>query len=146
MKGWKAIVSGLVIAGAAVFLLADTLFATDALTYFHPVDEVLAEPGEFVDKRIRIGGHVVKGTIAQRPGTLDYHFRVQPIPEMAKRPEMVGESMPVMFTGIVPDTFEDDAEVIVTGRLAANGTFEGQELVAKCPSKYEAGEKNAGTY
>jgi len=65
---------------------------------------------------------------------------------MAKRPEMVGESMPVMFTGIVPDTFEDDAEVIVTGRLAANGTFEGQELVAKCPSKYEAGEKNAGTY
>ncbi|MEM1025555.1 MAG: cytochrome c maturation protein CcmE [Myxococcota bacterium] len=146
MTGMKAIVSGLVIAGAAVYLLADTLFATDALTYFHPVDEVLAEPTDFVDRRIRIGGHVVPGSIAQRPGTLDYHFRVRPIPEMAKRPEMVGHTMPVMFSGIVPDTFEDDAEVIVTGRLTANGTFEGQELVAKCPSKYEADAKNAGTY
>ena len=38
-----------------------------------------------------------------------------------------------------------NAEVIVAGKLAGN-TFQAQELVAKCPSKYEAEEKNKGTY
>jgi cytochrome c-type biogenesis protein CcmE len=142
----KKVLFGLVILGSAGYLLADSLFATDALTYFHSADEVLANPQNFQDQRIRLGGHVRAGSIAQRPGTLDYYFEVEPIPEMAKHPEFLASAVSVRFSGIVPDTFEDDAEVIVTGQLAEDGTFHGQELLAKCPSKYEAAVKNAGTY
>jgi len=142
----KILLSVLVIAGAAGYLVADTLFATDALTYFHGADEVLADPSAFEGRRIRLGGFVEEGSIGQKPGTLEYQFSVRPVPEMMKHPEMAEKSLTVRYTGIVPDTFKDDAEVIVTGELQPGGIFEGQELIAKCPSKYEAAEKNAGTY
>lgn len=142
----KILLSLLIITGAAGYLIADTLFATDALTYFHGADEVLADPDAFQGRRIRLGGFVEEGSIGQRPGTLEYQFAVRPVEGMLKYPEMADESLVVRYTGIVPDTFKDDAEVIVTGVLGGNGIFEGQELIAKCPSKYEAAEKNAGTY
>lgn len=142
----RVVLPAAVIVGVVAFLLVDTMSSTEALTYFHPVDEVMAAPADFVGERIRIGGHVVAGSIAQRPGTLDYAFEVQPVEGMAKHEEFLDQSIPVRFTGIVPDTFEDDAEVVVTGQLREDGVFVAQELVAKCPSKYEASEKNQGTY
>jgi cytochrome c-type biogenesis protein CcmE len=46
----------------------------------------------------------------------------------------------VRYHGIVPDTFVDNADVVVEGRLAGDGTFEAHTLLAKCPSKYEAAD------
>jgi cytochrome c-type biogenesis protein CcmE len=142
----KILLSVLVITGAAGYLIADTLFATDALTYFHGADEVLEDPEAFKGRRIRLGGFVEEGSIGQKPGTLEYQFDVKPVAAMMKHPEMREKSLTVRYTGIVPDTFKDESEVIVTGVLRNDGIFEGQELIAKCPSKYEAEEKNAGTY
>lgn len=142
----KIVMSAAVILGAAGFLLADTLADADTLTYYHKVDEVLAAPADFLDKRFRLGGYVEKGSILQRPGTLEFQFKV-----VAENTMMAdGRRMrpvTVRYTGVVPDTFKDDAEVTVTGRFASDGkTFQGQELIAKCPSKYEAAEKNANMY
>ena len=44
---------------------------------------------------------------------------------------------------MVPDTFKHGAEVVVTGRVRDDGTFDASELLAKCPSKYEAAEPAA---
>ena len=146
----KIIASVIVIGGAATYLLADTLMADpDALTYFHTADEVLVNPDQFKGQKIRVGGYVQKGSILQKPGTLEYQFEVMPIdkPGMLKHPEVKDQTITVRYTGIVPDTFKDDAEVIVAGNLVPAGDmFVAQELVAKCPSKYEAEEKSAGTY
>ncbi len=142
----KILLSVVVIASAVTYMLVDTLFATDALTYFHGADEVLAAADDFQGRRIRLGGHVEEGSIAQKPGTLEYRFAVRPVPAMMKHPEYANETLTVHYTGVVPDTFKDDAEVIVTGQLQPSGVFEGQELLAKCPSKYEAAEKSAGEY
>ncbi|MCK6549492.1 cytochrome c maturation protein CcmE [Myxococcota bacterium] len=142
----KIIVSLFIIGGAAAYLLASTMVSGDSLTYFHSADEVIAKPADFKDQRIRLGGKVEKGSILQKKGTLEYRFEVEPIPGMMKHPESAGKSITVAFTGIVPDTFKDDADVIVTGKLGADGTFQGTELIAKCPSKYEAADKNKGTY
>ncbi len=65
---------------------------------------------------------------------------------MVKHPEAADKTVTVRYTGIVPDNFKDDAEVIVTGTLGSDGVFTGTEVLAKCPSKYEAEEKNNGTY
>lgn len=48
------------------------------------------------------------------------------------------ESLPVSYTGIVPDPFRDGREVIVTGKLTESGTFlaEKDSLITKCPSKF----------
>ena len=47
------------------------------------------------------------------------------------------------ITGIVPDTFKEDAEVVLKGRLASDGSFHVDKdgVMAKCPSKYEAAKK-----
>jgi cytochrome c-type biogenesis protein CcmE len=43
------------------------------------------------------------------------------------------------YTGVVPDTFKDDAEVVLTGRLGPQGfEVEPNGVMAKCPSKYDA--------
>ncbi|MEQ8274518.1 MAG: cytochrome c maturation protein CcmE [Deltaproteobacteria bacterium] len=141
------IAASLIVVGGPLYMAADMLQADpESLTYFHGADVVMAKQGEFVGKRIKMGGHVAKGTIFQKGGTLEYQFDVQPVPQMLKHPEQMGKTITVRYTGVVPDTFKDDAEVIVTGSLARDGVFEAQELLAKCPSKYEAAEKNKGTY
>jgi cytochrome c-type biogenesis protein CcmE len=49
-----------------------------------------------------------------------------------------GATLPVRYTGIVPDTFKDEAEVVVEGVLNPDkASFQAHTLLAKCPSKYE---------
>ncbi len=47
------------------------------------------------------------------------------------------ESMPVYYQGVVPDTFNEDFEIVIEGELGADGVFKAHTLMPKCPSKYE---------
>jgi cytochrome c-type biogenesis protein CcmE len=69
----------------------------------------------------------VDNSIMQRPNTLDYRFQVQ----------SNGKVVPVRYTGVVPDTFKDGAEVVLKGTLSSDGfSVEPNGVMAKCPSKY----------
>lgn len=140
----KITASVMVIAGALTYLLSTSM--SEQMEFFHPADVVIVKAEELKGQRMRMGGHVVKGSIAQKTGTLDYIFDVKPIAGMLKHPEAFDKSIRVRYNGVVPDTFKDDAEVIVTGTLGQDGTFIAKDLLAKCPSKYEAQAKNEGTY
>jgi len=48
-----------------------------------------------------------------------------------------GKVLRATYTGIVPDTFKNDAEVVLEGTLGPDG-FHATGMTAKCPSKYEA--------
>lgn len=144
----KIILSVVIILGAAGYLFAQTLTSGESLTYFHKADEVLVNRAGFVGERIRIGGYVEECSILQKKGTLEYRFEVRPDhphrapgTEELKFPQAIGQKVTVTYEGTVPDTFKDNAEVIVTGHLDADGIFRGRELTAKCPSKYEAAEQ-----
>ncbi len=50
----------------------------------------------------------------------------------------------VSYHGVIPDTFVDQAAVVVEGRLQDDGTFLAHNLLAKCPSKYEAADEEGG--
>lgn len=73
-------------------------------------------------------GRVVKGSIRHRGEEL--RFRV------ADR-DNAGESIPVTYSGTVPDPFRGGREIVLTGEVQ-NGTFVGERdtLVTKCPSKF----------
>jgi len=50
-----------------------------------------------------------------------------------------GKVLPVRYTGVVPDTFKDGAEVVLKGRLGPDGfSVDKDGVMAKCPSKYNA--------
>ena len=73
-------------------------------------------------------GRVVEGSI--RRGDEGLRFRV------ADRDDP-GESIPVTYSGVVPDPFRGGREIILTGQVE-RGTFVGEPdtLITKCPSKF----------
>jgi cytochrome c-type biogenesis protein CcmE len=124
-KAAKIGVTSLVLLTAFGVLLYTTL--GESMQYYKYVDEVMAEPGAWQDKNLQVHGHVVPGSIGKKRDTLEYEFDIQ----------RNGKTLRAYYTGIVPDTFQADSEVVLTGRLTPNG-FMATDMTAKCPSKYEA--------
>ena len=110
-------------------LIAQT-FRGNAMVYSKYVDEISspAARASWVGRTLRVEGLVAPASIQHRPGTRDFRFRV------ARN----HAELQVTYSGIVPDTFRDCAGVTVRGVLGRDGVFAADEIVAKCPSKYEA--------
>ena len=125
-KTVKIGLTALVLALALGGLLWSTLSA--GTEYYKRVDEVMANPAAWQGKALRLHGFVVRDSILRKRNSLDYRFEVQ----------NKGRTVRALYTGIVPDTFKDDAEVVLKGRLSADGFHvEPNGVMAKCPSKYE---------
>jgi cytochrome c-type biogenesis protein CcmE len=125
-KALKIAVTTVVLVLAFGGLLWSTL--RDGTEYYKHVDEVMAAPDQWYGKRLQLHGHVVPASILRRPNSLDYRFQVH----------SKGHVVPASYTGIVPDTFKDDAEVVLKGTLTREGFHvQPNGVMAKCPSKYE---------
>ncbi|HEU4737106.1 MAG TPA: cytochrome c maturation protein CcmE [Solirubrobacterales bacterium] len=119
----------LVVALSVALLLAVALVYTSfsaATAAKEPSELLSAAPGTTYD----MTGRVVKGSIRRDDGAL--LFRV------ADR-DGEGESIPVTYSGTVPDPFRGGREIVLTGAVE-RGVFVGQPdtLVTKCPSKFTA--------
>ena len=129
-------VTALVMLLAFAGLLWSTL--REGTEYYKNVSEVLPQAQQWEGKRLQLHGYVVPGSIMRRPNTLDYKFTVHNNPA---RSGQAGDIVEVTYTGIVPDTFKDEAEVVLKGRLTPAGfQTESNGVMAKCPSKYEAAQ------
>ena len=111
--------------------------------YFKHVNEVMVDPQAWHGKQLQLHGYVVPGSILKKPNTLEYKFKVQNNP--ARAPE-AGNVVEASYTGVVPDTFKGEAEVVLKGRLTPDGFHtDPNGVMAKCPSKYEAAGKSAAS-
>jgi cytochrome c-type biogenesis protein CcmE len=127
-------ITGLVLASAFGFLMWTTL--QNGTEYFKHVDEVVADREAWEGKPLQLHGYVIPGSILVKPNTMDIRFQVQNNPIRAGEP---GHVMNVTYSGIVPDTFKGEAEVVLHGKLTAEGfKTDPNGVIAKCPSKYEA--------
>ena len=124
-KAAKLGITGVVLALAFGGLMYSTL--SEGTEYYKHVDEVLANPDAWHGKRLQLHGFV-KGVPGRKRDSLEYRFDVQ----------SNGKVIQAFYTGIVPDTFKEESEVVLKGRLAEDGTFhvEKDGVMAKCPSKY----------
>jgi cytochrome c-type biogenesis protein CcmE len=130
----KITITTLVLMSAFGFLMWTTL--RDGAEYFKNVDEVMADRPTWEGKTLQLHGYVIPGSISFRPKTLEYHFKVQNNPIREGEP---GGVVAVDYTGIVPDTFKGEADVVLKGRMTAEGFHtDPNGVIAKCPSKYEA--------
>ena len=134
---------------SAVLVLAFSalLWSTlrEGTEYFKNVDEVLADRSAWEGKPLQLHGYVIPGSIARKPDSLEWYFKVQNDPPRASQaaPAKIVEAY---YKGIVPDTFKGEAEVVLKGTLGPNGFSTAPSgVVAKCPSKYEASDKIAGS-
>ena len=117
----------LVVALSAAVLLAAALAYTSfsaSTEAKEPSQLLTATPGQSYD----LTGKVVRGTVRRNADSL--RFRVADRDDASK-------SMPVTYTGTIPDTFRGGREIVLTGKVE-RGTFVGQRdtLITKCPSKF----------
>ena len=131
-KAAKIGVTTLVLATVFGVLLYTTL--GESMQYYKYVDEVVGSQADWSGKKLQVHGYVVPGSIGKKRDALEYRFDIQ----------RNGKTMRAFYNGIVPDTFKDDSEVVLTGILTKEG-FVANDMTAKCPSKYEAAPGPAGS-
>jgi cytochrome c-type biogenesis protein CcmE len=120
----------LVVALSAALLLAGALLYTSFSASTEASKPSQVEPG----RSYEVTGKVVNGSVRHQGDALLFRIR-----------DRDGNgSVPVRYSGAVPDPFRDGREVIVSGRLQ-KGTFVGERdsLVTKCPSKFSKKPKNS---
>ncbi len=127
--------AGFAVIAVCLLYLVVSGFQETAMYYF-TVTELEARETEFVDKRIKLAGKVVPGSIQRDDRTLAVQFRIWEPLEGATT--SFSSQRTIRYKGIVPDTFKDDADVVLEGKTRTDGVFHADTLLAKCPSKYES--------
>ena len=131
-----------VIAVAAVALILSTALIgyamRDGINFFRAPSQIMAEPPEPTEV-FRIGGLVEEGSIVRGEGET-IRFSVTD----------GGASVPVTYTGVLPDLFSENEGMVGTGRYI-NGVFEATEILAKHDETYMPAEvvdalKEQGVY
>ena len=124
----KFIAGGILILGTAGYLMAGAIDET-AMYYLtpHELATKVAADSTFLETGVKVGARVVPGTIRRETGGRAVAFQVTD----------GTQSYPVIYRGIIPDTFTDSVDVVVEGRLGRDGTFRATTLLAKCASRYE---------
>jgi cytochrome c-type biogenesis protein CcmE len=122
--------------GVAVTLVLNA-FQSNLVFFFTPTQVVGHEAPR--DRAFRVGGLVEAGSVIREKDALTVRFRVT---DTAK-------TIPVLYTGILPDLFREGKGVVAQGKLGADGTFHASEVLAKHDENYmppEAAEalKKAG--
>lgn len=124
-RPWLFLTAALVAAAAFIFVAINSF---DQQIYYFTVSEATAAPDQVADQQFRLKGNVEPASHLIREGTLDEHRFVL----LDK-----GESMSVHYRGPLPDTFDDNAEVVALGAVNGDGVFVAESITAKCPSRYE---------
>ena len=124
-KALKIALTCVVLVAALGGLMYTTL--SEGTEYYIHVDEVMQNPASWDGKRLQLHGFVED--LRQRPNSLDYRFNVR----------FNGKVITANYTGVVPDTFKNESEVVLKGQLHGDGfSVDPNGVRAKCPSKYNA--------
>ena len=131
---------GLVGVAAVVSYLIWTGVSDSMVYYLTPVEfaeRIDADP-TFKEVGVKVSGRVVEGSWERGAVGEAHRFLVKDL-------EHESVTFPVAYTGILPDTFNDKAEVVVEGQYGADGYFEAHTVLTKCGSRYEATKEELAT-
>ena len=146
----KFVIGGVLILGAVVFLIWSSTAANSE--YFLTIDELKAKGTDIIGRNLRVSGAVLGDTIKYDAQTLTLTFEVAHVPGDQAVIDTEGglaaalhqavidptrSRMKVQYVGPMPDLLRNEAQAIVTGKLGDDGVFYADELLLKCPTKYE---------
>jgi cytochrome c-type biogenesis protein CcmE len=146
----KFIFGGLLIVAAVVYLIISSTQAS--AQYFLTIDEVIEKGASVVGRDLRLSGAVIGDSIEYDPQTLTLRFVIAHIPGDNQEIEAQGGLVEVLhqavidpnrsritveYNGVKPDLLRDEAQAIMTGQIGDDGIFYADELLLKCPTKYE---------
>ena len=146
----KFVIGGILILGAVVFLIWTSTAAS--AEYFLTIDELNAKGSGVVDKNLRVSGAVIGDSIQYDAQSLTLSFEVAHVPADNLAIESEGglaevlhqavmdpsrNRIKVVYVGPRPDLLRNEAQAIMTGHMGTDGVFYAEELLLKCPTRYE---------
>ncbi len=150
MGRMKFVIGGVLILAAVVYLIVSATQAS--AEYFMTIDELKAQGTSAVGRNLRVSGAVVGSSIQYDPQTLTLSFQVANVPGDNREVDAQGglaavlhaavtdpnrTRIQVVYSGPKPDLLKDEAQAIMTGQYGADGIFHADELLLKCPTKYQ---------
>jgi len=120
-KRMVLIAAGLATVGIAATLVLNSLRSN--MAFFYTPTQIAAHEAP-TGRSLRIGGLVETGSVQRKGVTV--HFTVT---DTAK-------SIPVVYTGILPDLFKEGKGVVAQGELDPQGVFQAREVLAKHDENY----------
>jgi len=146
----KFVIGGILILGAVVFLIWTSTAANPE--YFLTIDELNAKGSSILDRNLRVSGAVIGDSIQYDAQNLALSFEVAHVPGDNAELETEGglaealhqavmdperSRMKVVYLGPRPDLLRNEAQAIMTGHVGNDGIFYADELLLKCPTRYE---------
>ena len=121
----KLVIAGVILTGAFSYLAFAGM--QNGWVYFVSVEQ-FTQDAQFHNQRVRIHGKVATDGFDASKSLLTAKFNLA---------GKGGESVPVVYRGVIPDLFQAGRDVVVEGRRDAAGVFQADVLMTKCASKYE---------
>jgi cytochrome c-type biogenesis protein CcmE len=129
---WKFGLITVAILGVIMWLAVSGIDESKA--YYKTIDEVQAMEEQDLERRLRVAGDVMPGSIVRDGAIVRFTLAQDDL------------RLSVIYDGTepLPDTFRDNAQALADGRMAPDGTFYAKRIQAKCASKYAPKEPGAG--
>ena len=124
------IAAGLAALGIAAALVLNA-FQSNLVFFFTPSQVAAKEAPQ--GRAFRIGGMVETGSLVREPNTLTVRFRVTD----------TAQTIPVTYTGLLPDLFKEGKGVVAQGSVGPDGVFHATEVLAKHDENYMPPEAKA---
>ena len=122
----KVLIGVIVIGGGIGYFMFQAM--QTSWSYYYSVDEFAKKESTSSSHSLRIAGLVKDDSIERDLKEMKLSFILSGS----------DNSVPISYTGVVPDNLVDGREVVVQGRLDTNGVFQADKLMTKCESKYKA--------
>ena len=146
----KFAVAGLLIAAAVVYLIVSSTGST--AHYFLTVEELGAMGREAVGRNVTVSGAVLGDTIVYDSSVPRVTFTIVQVPGDPDEVERAGglaavlhaavsdpdaPRLEIVYEDVKPDLLQNEAQAIVRGQLGEDGRFYADDLLLKCPTRYE---------
>jgi cytochrome c-type biogenesis protein CcmE len=133
-KNQRLMLAGIaVIAMIVAVVLAMAAMRSQAAFFYAPAD--VQRLGLPLDRPVRIGGMVRAGSVQRQPDGVTVRFVVG---------DETAATIPVTYTGILPNLFREDSGVVAEGRFQPDGSFVATEILAKHDENYMPPELGPG--
>ena len=146
----KFLVGSILLGASGLYLLSTS--STSSTQYFLTINEVMSSGDKFVGKNIRISGAVIGESLKFNQATGNLSFYIAEVPGDYKQVEDQGglasvlenavsnpnlQRLQIIYSGEKPELLRNKAQAIITGQFHSDGVFYADEILLKCPSRYE---------
>jgi cytochrome c-type biogenesis protein CcmE len=114
-----------ILGGVAASVSLAVMASRENIMFYYDPSQVAAGQAP-LQKRFRVGGMVVKGSVQRKPGDLTVRFVLTDF----------AHQVPVEYTGVLPDLFREGQGIIAHGTIGSDGGFVADEVLAKHDEKY----------